>query len=72
MTEQSTNLRMKPRGWTPALGDRVEIRRWGRKLRSGTVEAILPDGSGFWLAALGVDHRIFVHHDFADLEIWAR
>lgn len=58
-------------GWLPNPGDIVELRRWGITLRRGTVEAVMPDRSGFWLAARGVDERAFIHHAYDDLEIWS-
>lgn len=55
----------------PKPGDRIEIRRWGRILRRGSVETVMPDKSGLWLAQEGVDMRTFVHLSYGDLEIWS-
>jgi hypothetical protein len=49
--------------WFPAPGDHVEVRRNGSTLRLGTVEIVMHDDSGFWLAADGVEPRVFVHID---------
>jgi hypothetical protein len=58
-------------GWPPLKGDRIEIRQRGLMLRRGSVETVMPDCSGFWLAADGVETRYFVHFDYTDLEVWA-
>lgn len=55
----------------PKPGDRIELRCWGRILRRGSVETVMPDKSGFWLAQEGVDMRTFVHWSYGDIEIWA-
>jgi hypothetical protein len=58
--------------WQPEPNDFVELRRRGTLVRTGRVEAIMPDGSGFWLAPHGPDQRRYVHlSDEEDLEIWA-
>jgi hypothetical protein len=56
--------------WAPRQGDRVEIRRRGVTLRRGAVEAVMPDHSGFWIAADGIEPRSFVHLDYSDIEVW--
>ncbi|WP_423184997.1 hypothetical protein [Arthrobacter sp. NyZ413] len=56
----------------PATGDLIELRRHGRTLRVGAVEAVMPDGTGFWLAAQGIDTRVYVPSGDNDLEIWIR
>lgn len=63
------NRRAHP-GWAPQPGDSVELRSWGSTTRRGTVEAVMPDQSGFWVAAEGVDERAFVHLEYEDIEIW--
>ncbi|GAB4097953.1 hypothetical protein GCM10028789_01150 [Sinomonas halotolerans] len=54
----------------PTRGAAVELRQWGNHLRHGTVEAVLPDGSGFWIAAEGAAPRVFVHRGYEDIEVW--
>lgn len=39
--------------WNRLLGQHVEIRKNGRFLRSGTVDAVMPDNSILWLSAEG-------------------
>ncbi|OOP63089.1 hypothetical protein BMF89_07740 [Arthrobacter sp. SRS-W-1-2016] len=46
--------------WRPASGERVQVRRSGCDVRRGVVEAVMNDNSGFWLAADGVEARVFV------------
>lgn len=46
--------------WAPKPGERVEVRRPGRDVRQGVIEAVMKDNSGFWLAADGVEPRMFV------------
>ena len=56
--------------WLPKLGEVVELRRQGKTVRVGRVEQVMPDGSGFWIAAHGPDRRIFIPTDENDSEIW--
>ncbi|MGZ3471954.1 MAG: hypothetical protein ACXVA6_18445 [Isosphaeraceae bacterium] len=58
--------------WEPAIADVVELSRHGRTIRIGVVESVLPDGKGFWLAAHGLDTRVYVPNDEAGLEIRIR
>lgn len=46
-------------GWEPTAGQFVEVRRPGHNVRRGVIEAVIRDGSGFWLAADGVEPRAF-------------
>lgn len=62
--------RTAAQGWTPTPGAEVEIRQWGAHLRTGAVETVMPDGRGFWLAALGALPRLFIHLDYDDMEVW--
>jgi hypothetical protein len=39
------------------LGATVEFRQHGQIIRTGTVEAAMPDSSALWLASDGVDPR---------------
>jgi hypothetical protein len=39
--------------WSRLLGQHVEIRQDGRLLRTGTVDAVMPDNSILWLSAEG-------------------
>lgn len=56
--------------WLPKSGEIIELRRQGRTIRVGKVEQVMPDGSGFWIAAHWPDSRIFVPTGEKDLEIW--
>lgn len=53
-------------------GDVVELLLHGRTLRTGAVEAVMPDGTGFWLAADGIDTRLYVHTREDGLELRIR
>lgn len=46
--------------WVPKPSERVEVRRTGSEIRRGAVETVMNDNSGFWLAAEGVEPRLFV------------
>lgn len=61
----------RSKDWCPQEGETVEVRQWGTKIHAGIVEALMPDGSGFWLAADAVQPRIFVHRDYSDIELWS-
>lgn len=56
----------------PSTGDVVELRRHGTTFRIGAVEAVMPDGTGFWLASHGLDTRVYVASSENELEIWIR
>jgi hypothetical protein len=43
--------------WQRTLGQYVEIRLNGKTIRSGTVEAVMPDDSILWLSADGPNTR---------------
>lgn len=43
--------------WRRLVGAVVEIRNAGQLVRTGLVDAAMPDSSGIWLAASGVDRR---------------
>lgn len=58
-------------GWVPEPGDKVELRRRGVVFRKGTVETVMPNGSGFWVNREGVDERAFVPMGCDDVEIWS-
>ena len=60
-----------PTRWQPRTGDTVELRQRGRTFRIGQVEVVMPDGSGFWLAADGADPRLYVPAG-GEPEIWIR
>lgn len=47
-------------GWMPMPSELVEVRRLGHKVRRGVIETVMKDKSGFWLAADGVEPRLFV------------
>jgi hypothetical protein len=57
--------------WQCQPGEIVEVRRAGVVARRGLVEAVMPDGSGFWLAANGIDQRLYFHKEIG-LELWVR
>lgn len=50
------DLHLQP-DWQRTLGQHVEIRRNGKTIRTGTVEAVTPDNSILWISAAGVDPR---------------
>lgn len=43
--------------WHRALGQHVEIRRDGKPVRTGIVEAVMPDASLLWISAEGPNTR---------------
>lgn len=43
--------------WQRAQGQYVEIRRLGKTIRVGIVEAVMPDNSVLWISAAGVYSR---------------
>ena len=45
------------REWSNLVGLPVELHRHGRYIRSGLVDAAMPDSSVLWLAAEGADGR---------------
>ena len=55
-----TNNELTSSGWVPKPSERVEVRRTGSDIRRGVIEAVMKDNSGFWLAADGVEPRVFV------------
>ena len=57
--------------WLCQIGDTVEIRIGSEAVRRGVVEAVMPDGSGLWLAANGTDHRAYFHKE-TGLELWVQ
>ncbi|BCW44899.1 hypothetical protein [Arthrobacter sp. StoSoilB5] len=59
------------RPWAVRPGDAVELRRCGASIRQGTVETIMPDGSGFWIGAHGPDQRLFVDVHDDELAVWS-
>jgi hypothetical protein len=56
--------------WAPEPDDFVELRLKGTSVRTGRVEAVMPDRSGFWIAAHGIDARRYVDISHEDFEIW--
>jgi hypothetical protein len=51
-------------GWRPKPSELVEVRRLGGEVRRGVIDTVMRDNSGFWLAAEGVEPRLFVFlHD---------
>lgn len=55
--------------WRRTPGDLVEVRSAERVLRRGAVDGVMPDGTGLWLAADGVEPRTYIHKD-EHLELW--
>lgn len=51
------NLHLQP-DWQRALGQYVEIRRHSAVVRTGTVEAVMPDCSILWISAAGPQPRV--------------
>jgi len=43
--------------WSNLVGHPVELRQQGKYIRSGVVDAAMPDSSALWLAAHGADDR---------------
>lgn len=68
--QRSSPRRMLPSDPCPSIGDSVELRRWGFAPRRGVVEDVMPDCSGFWLGADGVEHRMFVSILDEESQIW--
>ncbi|XAS74245.1 hypothetical protein VUN82_10665 [Micrococcaceae bacterium Sec5.1] len=51
-------------GWVPKPSELVEVRRFGGEVRRGVIDTVMRDNSGFWLAAEGIEPRLFVFlHD---------
>ena len=46
--------------WRLVQGAIVEVRLGQRLYRVGLVDAVMPDGSGIWLAADGIQSREFI------------
>jgi hypothetical protein len=44
-----------------AADEKVEVQMSPAVTRRGIIEAVMKDKSGFWLAADGVEPRVFVH-----------
>jgi hypothetical protein len=49
-------------GWSRLRGQ-IQVHSAGRILRRGKVDDVMPDGSGIWLAAEGVNPRAYLHND---------
>ncbi len=56
----ATNNELTSPGWMPKPSELVEVRRLGYGVRRGVIETVMKDNSGFWLAADGVEPRLFV------------
>lgn len=66
----AVDLHLQPH-WQHALGQHVEIRLDGITIRSGVVEAVMPDDSILWISADGLNGREMVER--ADgKEVYAR
>jgi hypothetical protein len=50
------SLHLQP-DWHRSVGQYVEVRLHGRPVRTGIVEAVMPDCSALWMAADGADGR---------------
>lgn len=55
--------------WKLAPGEYIEVQAPGIGTRRGTLEAVMRDKSGFWLAADGVEPRVFVPLEEKELSI---
>lgn len=55
-----TDTELTSSRWVPKRSERVEVRRTGSDIRRGVIETVMKDNSGFWLAAEGVEPRVFV------------
>jgi hypothetical protein len=63
-------LHLQP-NWQRLLGQHVEVRRNGETVRTGTVEAVMPDNSILWISANGVYPRQMVERANGS-EVYAR
>lgn len=64
------DLHLQPQ-WQRTVGQLVEIRRDGTSLRSGVVEAVMPDDSILWIAADGINPRQMVEKSDGN-QVYAR
>lgn len=55
--------------WDQLVGTKVEIRQNGQVIRTGTVEAAMPDSSIVWLASDGVHPRA-MYESALNYELW--
>jgi hypothetical protein len=55
-SERKMSLHLQP-DWQRTLGQDVEIRVCGKPVRTGTIEAVMPDNSILWISADGADSR---------------
>jgi hypothetical protein len=46
--------------WSKLLGAHVEVRKNGAALRTGVVEAVMPDQSALWLGMTGNNPRCMI------------
>lgn len=51
-TRDRMDLHPQP-DWQRAVGQYAEIRRYGKTIRTGIVEAVMPDNSILWISAAG-------------------
>jgi hypothetical protein len=64
------DLHLQP-DWQRTLGQFVEIRRYGKTVRTGTVEAVMPDNSILWISAAGPYSREMVERA-EDCQVYTR
>lgn len=57
--------------WNRLLGQHIEIRQNGHLIRTGTVDAVMPDNSILWLSAEGNWRREMVERS-QGMEAYAR
>lgn len=57
--------------WQRAHGQYVEIRRSGKTVHTGTVDAVMPDNSILWISASGAYPRTMFEKSQGD-EVYAR
>lgn len=55
--------------WLPLVGETVQIRQYGRFVRTGIVDAVTGDDGILWLEADGVNHRQLVSKA-EGFEVW--
>ncbi|WP_017198296.1 hypothetical protein [Arthrobacter sp. M2012083] len=63
-------MALHPHGcWQPVVGEWVQIKRFGRVIDEGRVEAVTSDDQMLWLAALGVNSRRLIIRE-QGMDLW--
>jgi hypothetical protein len=60
MTPEDRHFDGNGSSWALAPGENIEVRTPRTGTRRGVIETVMKDNSGFWLAAHGVEPRVFV------------